>query len=63
MLVAVKDPGEVELSGTGLTRPAEPATPASFAVYETRPDSFPVLLRPSAGGEAERVGALRVVTP
>ena len=61
VLVAVQDPGEVELAGLGLTRPAEAATPASFDVYETRPDSFPVLLRPSAGGEAERVGTLRVV--
>jgi hypothetical protein len=61
VLVEVDSAGQAELAGLGLSRSAEPATPASFEVFRTEPGSFPVLFHPAAGGEAERVGTLRVV--
>jgi hypothetical protein len=60
VLVAVQQAGQAEIEGLGATRPAEPATPASFDVFRTRPGSFPVVVAPSAGGGREAVGTLRV---
>jgi hypothetical protein len=61
VLVAVDSAGEAEIEGLGISRPAEPATPASFEVFRTEPGTFQVLFHPAAGGDAERVGTLRVV--
>jgi hypothetical protein len=60
VLVAVKRAGQAEIEGLGATRPAEPATPARFDVFRTRPGSFPVVVTPAAGGERETIGTLRV---
>jgi hypothetical protein len=60
VLVAVRRPGEAEIEGLGEPRAAEPATPASFDVYQTRPGSFPVVVTPAAGGGRRTLGTLRV---
>jgi hypothetical protein len=60
VLVAVKRPGEAEIEGLGEPSAAEPATPASFDVFQTRPGSFRVVFTPAAGGRREGVGTLRV---
>ena len=60
VLVAVRRPGEAEIEGLGEPRAAEPATPASFEVFQTRAGSFPVVVTPAAGGPRETVGTLRI---
>jgi hypothetical protein len=60
VLVAVQRPAQAEIEGLGEPRSAEPATPASFDVFQTRPGSFAVVLRPAAGGPRETVGTLRI---
>jgi hypothetical protein len=60
VLVAVRRAGQAEIQGLGASRAAEPASPASFDVFRTDPGSFPVVVRPAAGGPPETVGTLRV---
>jgi hypothetical protein len=60
VLVAVRRPGEAEIEGLGEPRAAQPATPASFDIFQTRPGSFPVVVRPAGGGPRESLGTLRV---
>jgi hypothetical protein len=60
VLVAVRRPGEAEIEGLGAARAAEPATPASFDVFQTRPGRFPVVVTPAAGGGRQTLGTLRV---
>jgi hypothetical protein len=60
VLVVVRRPGQAEIEGLGASRAAEPASPASFDVFQTEPGSFPVVVRPAAGGRPETVGTLRV---
>jgi hypothetical protein len=57
--VEVKEPGQVELEGLGLTAAAEPLTPARFDVLAGRPGRHDVRFTPSAG-ESTLVGVLRV---
>lgn len=60
VLVAVKRAGQAEIEGLNASRPAEPATPASFDVFRTEPGRFTVVVRPASGGRPETVGTLRV---
>jgi hypothetical protein len=61
VVVKVAKAGQVEIEELGGIRPAEPATPASFDIFADRAGRFPVIFHPGAGGQVERVGALRVV--
>jgi hypothetical protein len=61
VLVDVKSAGQAELEGLSDTETADPATPASFDVYRTRPGRFPVVFHPAAGDRAQTLGTLKVV--
>ena len=58
--VRVRDPGQVELEGLGLTAAAEPATAARFDILVDDPGSHRVRFVPAGQGEAETIGVLRV---
>ena len=61
MTVTVTEPGQVELEGLGLSSPAEPLTPARFAVLATAQDRHKVRFTPVDGGEGRTVGVLQVL--
>jgi hypothetical protein len=59
-VVSVSSPrsGLVSIPALGLTRAAEPGTPARFDVFETRPGRFPVVFSPAGGEGQRRIGTL-----
>jgi hypothetical protein len=60
--VEVARPGQVQLSGMGMTAVAEPLTPARFEVLENRVGRYPVRFTPTgARRETRLVGALQVL--
>jgi hypothetical protein len=59
--VTVRVPGEVELSGLGLSLAAEPLTPARFDVLASQPGRYAVRFTPASQGSARTIGVLRVV--
>jgi hypothetical protein len=61
VFVKTEEDGLVDVDGLGLTEPAEPGTPATFEVLESKPGSYVIYFTPSAGEEAERVGVLEIV--
>jgi hypothetical protein len=56
--VAVDEPGQVELTGLGLTADADSLTPARFEVFAYRAARVEVRFRPAGRGESERLGLL-----
>lgn len=60
VIVAVDEPGEVELGGLGLTAPADPLTPARFELLASGPGSHPVRFRAYARARPTVVGVLAV---
>ena len=42
VLVEVEEPGLVEISGLGLSAPAQPLTPARFEILTSNPDRFDI---------------------
>jgi hypothetical protein len=56
--VAVREAGQVELEGLGLTQAAEPVTPASFQVLVERPGRFEVRFDPAGQRGSSLVGTL-----
>jgi hypothetical protein len=58
LTVVVAEPGQVTLEGLGLTASAEPNTPARFDLLVATPDTYRVLLAPSAGGEPRAIGSI-----
>ena len=60
MIVAVDEPGQVEIEGLGLSAAAEPLTPARFDVLATDEGRYPVRFTPAAMSEGSVVGAIDV---
>ena len=60
--VTVDEPGMVGIPALGLSKAAEPVTPASFEVLASEVRRFPIFFTPAAGDEARPAGTL-VVTP
>jgi hypothetical protein len=58
--VDVKDPGQVELAGLGLTASAEPLTPARFDVLAPKAGRYEVLYTPAGELASRRAGVLKV---
>jgi hypothetical protein len=56
--VAAPRAGLVSIPGLGLSRTAEPGTPARFEVFETRPERLRVVFSPAGTERQERVGTL-----
>jgi hypothetical protein len=50
--------GLVSIPGLGLSRSAEPSTPARFDVFQTEPGRFGVVFSPAGRERHERVGTL-----
>ena len=61
VLVAVDQPGQVELEGLGLSAAAEPSTPAHFDVLSERIGSHAVRFTKAGTAETRTVGTLRIV--
>ncbi len=59
--VRVREPGQVELQGLGLTTAAEAVTPARFEVLVRRPGRYPVRFMPAGHTQTLLAGVLRVV--
>ena len=60
VIVAVDEPGQVEIEGLGLSAAAEPLTPARFDVLVSDEGRHPVRFTPAESGESELVGTLDV---
>ncbi len=60
VIVAVDEPGQVEIEGLGLSAAAEPLTPARFDVLASDEGRHPVRFTPAAMSEGSVVGALDV---
>lgn len=58
VVVAVDEPGQVELRGLGLTQPAEPRTPAVFETLPAARGRYEVLFTPAGGVRARALGEL-----
>jgi hypothetical protein len=50
--------GLVSIPGLGLSRSAEPGTPARFDVFQTEPGRFGVVFSPAGSERQKRVGTL-----
>ena len=50
--------GLVSIPGLGLSRSAEPGTPARFDVFQTNPGRFGVVFSPAGSERQKRVGTL-----
>ena len=61
--VAVREPGEVELVGLGLSNPADRRTPARFDVLATLPARHAIRFQPASGGPSRRLGTLAIGAP
>ena len=60
VIVAVDEPGQVEIKDLGLSAAAEPLTPARFDVLVSDEGRYPVRFTPAASSEGELVGTLDV---
>lgn len=60
VIVAVDEPGQVDIEGLGLSAAAEPLTPARFDVLASDEGRHPVRFTPAASSEGSVVGALDV---
>ena len=58
--VEVREPGQVELVGLGLSNAADPRTPARFDVLATSPARHAVRFRPASGDPPRVLGILAV---
>jgi hypothetical protein len=61
--VTVRQPGQVDIRGLGLTDAAERSSPASFDVLTPRPGRYVVDFTPAGGSSAEMVGTIVVPPP
>jgi len=59
--VRVREAGQVELQGLGLTTAAEAFTPARFEVLVRRPGRYPVRFIPAGRTQTRTAGVLQVV--
>jgi hypothetical protein len=61
LIVAVAEPGQVEIPKLGLVQPAEPLTPARFDLLISTPDRIRVFLRAASGNGGRRpLGSIHV---
>jgi hypothetical protein len=60
VVVAVREPGLVEIPLLGLSAPATPLTPARFEVLERDEGRYPILFTPADGDESRSAGTLAV---
>jgi hypothetical protein len=63
IVVAVHEPGLVEIPRLGLSAPAAPLTPARFDVLERRPDRYPIVFTPADGDDSRAAGTLAIAPP
>jgi len=62
VLVAVEEPGSVDIPDLGLTAPANPHTPARFEIVAPSPGRYDLLFSPAGGSESEAAGKLVVTS-
>jgi hypothetical protein len=62
VVVAVSEPGSVEIPDMGLTASADPVTPAHFDVLASRPGRYPLVFTPAHGEKPEPAGSLVVTS-
>lgn len=60
--VSVEEPGSVDISGMGLSAPADPLTPARFDVLANSPGRYQLLFTPAGGDPSEPAGRLVVTS-
>ena len=60
LLVAVDEPGQVEIPLLGLTASADPLTPARFEVLTSEARRYPITFTPADGAEERSAGTLVV---
>lgn len=58
VVVAVDEPGQVQVRGLGLVQPAEPGDPAIFETLPTKRGRYQVLFTPAGGVRARALGEL-----
>ena len=62
VLVDVETPGQIDIPSLGLTKPAEPLTPAVFELLVDEPGSHPITVQPAAPETLpSKAGTLEVV--
>jgi hypothetical protein len=62
VLVAVEEPGSVDIPDLGLTGPANPHTPARFDILAPSPGRYDLLFSPAGGSGSEEAGKLVVTS-
>jgi hypothetical protein len=62
VLVAVDEPGQVNIPDMGLTQPANPNTPARFDILAPSPGRYDLLFSPAGRSESESAGELVVTS-
>jgi hypothetical protein len=62
VLVAVEEPGQVNIPDMGLTQPANPNTPARFDILAPSPGRYDLLFSPAGGSQSEAAGKLVVTS-
>ena len=62
VLVAVEEPGSVDIPDLGLTEPANPHTPARFDILAPSPGSYDLLFTAAGGSDSEAAGKLVVTS-
>ncbi len=62
VLVAVEEPGSVDIPDLGLTAPANPHTPARFEIVAPGPGRYDLLFSPAGDSEPEAAGKLVVTS-
>jgi len=60
VLVAVEEPGSVDIPELGLTAPANPHTPARFDILAPTPGRYHLLFSPAGGSKSQAAGKLVV---
>jgi hypothetical protein len=63
VMVAVDEPGLVEIPRLGLSAPATPLTPARFDVLEGDRGRYPIVFMPADGDESRPAGTLAITPP
>jgi hypothetical protein len=63
VLVAVEEPGQVQIPLLGVSTPADPLTPARFEVLPSEARRYPIVFTPAEGDEARAAGTLVVTAP
>ena len=62
VLVAVEQPGSVDIPDLGLIQQADPHTPARFDILTPSPGDYDLLFSPAGAGKSEAAGKLVVTS-